>query len=485
MDRMSRTAAYALAAALLAALPRAAACAPPPAAAAPAHPFGPQARARALDRIAALIESKYVYKDKAAAIAAEVRALESDPELARARDQEMWAAILGRRLKAHDIHFNVSWAPPGANRPVLTAAAAPPSPEAMDRMMAADNYGFQAVERLPGNIGYVRMSYFADFDRDLTGDKTPGARRAGEAVLRLISNTDAVIFDLRQNGGGSPDMIDLLLSGFFGDKPVLLNRFYQREGDRKIDFTTLADYAGPRRPNVPIYVLVSGRTGSAAEEFAYDVQTQKRGLIVGETTAGGANPGAPFDAGDGFQVFVSFGAAINPITGTNWEGVGVKPDVAVASADALSRAQTLALETVLKQKASTTPVEARWTLERRARGRASDAGTGGRLRGRLRRSSGGVRGRRAGLSPRPRPGAAADPAWRRRLLARRLARPARHLRAGRRPGGRRHGHHQRRRRRFELRALGGERALAEIVAETRFFPATPALRPARFRPARS
>lgn len=362
---MSRTIAGAFAAALLAALPQAAASAPPPPAAAPAvQPFGPAARTQALQRIAALIESKYVYKDKAAAIAAEVRALASDPELASARDQAMWAAILTRRLKTHDLHFGVSWSPPGARRPTLTAVTAPPSPEAMDRMMASDNYGFQAVERLPGNIGYVRMSFFADFDRSLSGDKTPNARRAGEAALRLVANTDAVIFDLRQNGGGSPDMIDLLLSAFFGDKPVLLNRFYLREGDRKIDFTTLADYSGARRPSVPVYVLTSGRTASAAEEFSYDVQTQKRGLIVGETTAGGANPGGTFDAGEGFQVFISTGAAINPITGTNWEAVGVKPDVAVPAAEALERAQALALETVLKQNASTAPVEARWTLER-------------------------------------------------------------------------------------------------------------------------
>lgn len=351
------------AAALLSALPGAAMSALPPAAAAAAHPFGPEARAEALDRIADLIQSNYVYKDKAAAIAAEVRGLKSDPELAQARDQDMWAADLTRRLKAHDLHFEVSWSPPEAKRPTLTAAVQP-SPEQMDQMMAASNYGFQAVERLPGNIGYIRTSFFAPFDRSLTGDRTPGARRTAEAALRLVVNTDAVIFDLRQNGGGSPDMIDLLLSGFFGDKPVLLNRFYEREGDKKIDFTTLADYAGTRRPSVPVYVLVSGRTASAAEEFAYDVQTQKRGLIVGETTAGGANPGDTFDAGDGFQVFISIGAALNPITGTNWERVGVKPDVAVPSADALARARTLALESLLQRNASTAPVEARWTLDR-------------------------------------------------------------------------------------------------------------------------
>jgi hypothetical protein len=334
-----------------------------PPAAAPAAAFGPAERAAALDRIAELIEGKYVYKDKASAIAAEVRGLKDDPELLSARDRSAWAAILTRRLGAHDIHFRVSWSPPGAPKRPL-AAGGVPDPAAMDRMMAADNYGFDAVERLDGNIGYVHMSFFAHFDRELGGDKTPAARRAGEAALKLVEHADAVIFDIRQNGGGSPAMIDLLLSGFFGDKPVLLNRFYRREGDKTVDYTTLADFSGARRPDTPVFVLVSGGTVSAAEEFAYDVQTQKRGQIVGETTAGGANPGAVFDAGDGFVVFISTGAAINPITNTNWERTGVTPDIRVPAADALARAHALALEAVLSRNAASRPVEARWTLER-------------------------------------------------------------------------------------------------------------------------
>jgi hypothetical protein len=145
---------------------------------------------------------------------------------------------------------------------------------------------------------------------------------------------------------------------------VLLNRFYQREGDRTVDFTTLANYAGPRRPDTPLFVLISGATVSGAEEFAYDIQTQKRGVVVGETSAGGANPGGVFDAGDGLQIFISTGAAKNPLTGTNWEGVGVKPDVQVPADQALERAHLLALQAVLTKMASTDPTEARWTLER-------------------------------------------------------------------------------------------------------------------------
>jgi retinol-binding protein 3 len=360
---MVRYLAFALLGAVcVAGAPPAVAATPPPAASAAAVPaFDAAARARELDRIAALIEGHYVYKDKAAVIAAEVRGLTSDPELRAATDRSLWAAILTRRLGVHDLHFNVSWAPPQARGAPSLAAPGASDPGALERQMAGSNYGFDAVERLPGNIGYVRMSFFAPFDR--AAAKTPGARRAGEAALALIENTDAVIFDVRRNGGGSPDMIDLLLTPFFGDKPVLLNRFYQREGDHSVGFTTLANFTGVRRPKTPVYVLISARTASAAEEFAYDVQTQKRGLIVGETSMGAANPGGDFDAGDGFSVFISTGAAVNPITGGNWERVGVNPDVVVPAADALARAQALALDQVVKTNASTSPTEARWTLD--------------------------------------------------------------------------------------------------------------------------
>jgi retinol-binding protein 3 len=335
----------------------------PAAARAQDQSFGPAERAATLERIAALIERNYVYKDKAAAIAAEVRRMKSDPRLGAASDEVMWAAILTQRLDAHDVHFNVSWsaAPTPASNLV---GGVQPDPKELERTLAANNYGFTRIERLAGNIGYIQLSFFAPFDRSLTGEAEPAARKAGEAALRLVEKTDAVIFDLRQNAGGSPDMIDLLLSGFFGDQPVLLNRFYQREGDKTVDFTTLANYAGPRRLDTPLFVLISGATVSGAEEFAYDIQTQKRGVVVGETSAGGANPGGVFDAGDGLQIFISTGAAKNPLTGTNWEGVGVKPDVQVPADQALERAHLLALQAVLTKMASTDPTEARWTLER-------------------------------------------------------------------------------------------------------------------------
>lgn len=317
-----------------------------------------EARAATLERIAALIEKNYVYQDKASAIAAAMRGWKNDPEIEKAADERQFAAILTERLQPKDRHFAIEWSPPKAGQGSL------PSPDAAAAFERQANYGFDRVERLPGNIGYIRLSYFSDFDVALSGDKAPAARKAAEAALAFVANTDAVIFDLRLNGGGSPAMIDLLLSAFFGDKPVLLNRFLHRGQDKLEDFTTLANFSGLRRPSVPLYVLVSGRTASAAEEFTYDVQTQKRGTIIGETTAGAANPGDRFDAGEGFSIFISTGAAVNPITGTNWETVGVTPGILVDSSDALARAEAEALKTILAgAKPGTDTTEVRWSLE--------------------------------------------------------------------------------------------------------------------------
>lgn len=327
--------------------------------ASPAMALTPQGRMAALDHIANLIEKNYVFKDKASAIAAEVRGWKRDSEVLKMSDERRFASLLMERLRKHDRHFAISWSPA---KPHGDAAARPS--DAVANYLRQSNYGFDKVERLAGNVGYIRLSYFCDFDTALTGDKTPAARKAAEAVLAFVQNSDAVIIDLRRNGGGSPAMIDLLLSAFFGDKPVLLNRFYERAGDKTEDFTTLANFTGLKRPTVPLYVLISGRTASAAEEFSYDVKTQKRGLIVGETSYGGANPGEDFDAGGGFSIFISTGTAINPITGKNWEGTGVEPDITVPASDALSRAHAEALRQVIAAaKPGNDVTEMRWALE--------------------------------------------------------------------------------------------------------------------------
>jgi C-terminal processing protease CtpA/Prc len=194
------------------------------------------------------------------------------------------------------------------------------------------------VEILAGNIGYLDLRFFAN--------PTYGGTTA-TAAMAVLANTDAIIIDLRQNGGGEPGMVQLLCSYFFEPEPVLINSLYWRKSETTQQFWTLPYLPGMRLPTTPVYVLISPRTGSAAEEFAYNLQTQNRATLLGQKTVGAANPGDGFKLVHGFEMFISTGAAVNPITKTNWEGQGVQPDLEVPAEEALVVAQMTALQRLL------------------------------------------------------------------------------------------------------------------------------------------
>jgi C-terminal processing protease CtpA/Prc len=201
------------------------------------------------------------------------------------------------------------------------------------------NFGFERVERLPGNVGYLELRSFG-FDTSDVAD-------VAAAAFDFLANTDALIIDVRRNGGGSPHMVAQVSSYLFGPEPVHLNSLYWRPGNRTDDFYTQRQVKGTRYgPDKLLYVLTSRNTFSGAEEFSYNLQTRKRATIVGDTTGGGAHPGGMQRVTDHFAVWVPTGRAINPITKTNWERVGVRPDVAVASDQALTTAHLAALRTL-------------------------------------------------------------------------------------------------------------------------------------------
>ncbi len=198
-----------------------------------------------------------------------------------------------------------------------------------------NNYGFRKMETLQGNVGYLDLRGFDDAS---LGGPT------AVAAMNYLANADALIIDLRKNGGGSPSMIQLISSYFF-DQPQHLNSFYIRRGDRTKQFWTQAHVEGKKMVDTPIWVLTSGRTFSAAEEFTYNLKNMERATIVGQTTGGGAHPVDVHSFPDlGLQMYLPFGRAINPITGSNWEGTGIAPDVEVAAAEALDVAYAQALE---------------------------------------------------------------------------------------------------------------------------------------------
>ncbi len=202
------------------------------------------------------------------------------------------------------------------------------------------NFGMTRVERLPGNVGYFRLD---EFDHAESGAETL------HAAMRFLAYTEAVIIDLRENGGGRPEMLQMLLSYFFGGQPIHYADYDDREKDIQRQWWTLAHVPGRRRPDVPLYLLTGRRTASAAEELAFVLRNQGRATIVGENTYGAAHAMHLHNFEElGITIAIPHGASSDPRTGQDWEGVGVAPHVPAAAEQALDLAHLLALERLLE-----------------------------------------------------------------------------------------------------------------------------------------
>jgi C-terminal processing protease CtpA/Prc len=211
----------------------------------------------------------------------------------------------------------------------------------MREELREENYGIERVERLPGNIGYLKTRYFAP------------AAESGPAIgaaMTLLANTDALIIDLRENGGGTTDAVPLLASYFF-DKRTHIADLYTREGNVIEQQWTSPAVPGSRfGVEHEVYILTSKETFSAAEGLAFSLQSLKRAVIVGETTRGGAHPSRIKPINARLALMVPNSTARDPVTLKDWEGVGVTPDVAVPAAEALTRAQILILDKLRARK---------------------------------------------------------------------------------------------------------------------------------------
>jgi C-terminal processing protease CtpA/Prc len=219
----------------------------------------------------------------------------------------------------------------------------------MRGVMAQTNFGFEKVERLAGNIGYLDLRGF--LPPEIMGD-------TAAAAMSFLSYSDALIIDLRQNGGGSPDGVALLVSYLVPPHPVRLNDIYNRVSDQTHQYWSLPYVPGKRFTMKDVYLLTSNRTFSGAEDFAYALKNLKRVTIVGEVTGGGAHPVGPRRINDHFVAMVPFGRSISVVTNTDWEGVGVEPDVKAPAERALATAHLAAL-----QKRATNVTEPRMKTE--------------------------------------------------------------------------------------------------------------------------
>jgi len=197
-----------------------------------------------------------------------------------------------------------------------------------------ENMGIRQVKILTGNVGYFDLRSFEPLDL---------AREKLINTMKILENVDALIIDLRNNSGGNPNTVQFLCSWFF-DKDVHLNNIYWRRGDYTEEFWTIEDLGVKKQSDLPLIILTGSKTFSAAEEFAYNLKVQKRAKLIGSKTAGGANPGYTFSINDQFNIFIPTGKSINPVTTTNWEGVGIEPDIFIKSSNAFSFAHEKALQ---------------------------------------------------------------------------------------------------------------------------------------------
>ena len=201
-----------------------------------------------------------------------------------------------------------------------------------------DNHGVYRVERLPGNVGYLDLRSI---------DEAEQTAPTIAAAMALLQHTGALLLDLRHNNGGAPSGAAFLCSFFFGPAPVHVNDVHDRATESVHQYWTSPHLPGPRYLDRDVFVLTSAETFSAAEEVAYNLQQLRRATIVGEVTRGGAHPVGEFWLHPQASIRVPVARSVNPVSGTNWEGVGVVPDVAVSAGEAFDEAYAAALRSVL------------------------------------------------------------------------------------------------------------------------------------------
>ncbi|MFC2082839.1 S41 family peptidase [Candidatus Bipolaricaulota bacterium] len=293
-------------------------------------------RNRVIEKVVESIREYYVFEDAAHLMADHVVAQHKAEAFHSIGNLPELAAALGRELRSvnEDLHLSVAaWLPPEEDADREADRAYEEWLETMPRK----NYEFRKLEILLGNIGYLDLRAFCPANI---------AGQTATAAMQFLAHTDALIFDLRDNGGGD-SLVQYLQSYLFSEPTHMVSQRYRP--DRLEQTWTYAYVPGPRFPDTPVYVLMSRSSFSAAEDFAYTLQQQGRITVVGEQTRGGAHPIEFYRFPElCLELTIPNACSEDPISGGNWEESGVIPDVAVPANDALQTAHMLALETLLE-----------------------------------------------------------------------------------------------------------------------------------------
>lgn len=288
-------------------------------------------RAAVIDSAVANLQRTYVDADTARAIGERLRARLAAGAYDGLDQAPQFAESVTRDLRSvnGDLHLSLRYVPAAAQQGAAGAMGGDPR---------SQNFGLARLEILDGNVGYLEITAFMG---------APGNEAVVADALRFLARTDAVIIDVRRNGGGSSEMSHLVFSHFLAAEPVETIKVRRRLPNEPTIRHSMATVPGPRRPDVPLYVLTSQATGSAAEEFAFVLKNQKRAMIVGTRTAGAGHMVTFVNIGNGFGMGLSITRVSDPATGAEWERVGVQPDLAVSAEAALAEAHVVALRAVL------------------------------------------------------------------------------------------------------------------------------------------
>lgn len=303
----------------------------------PDKPITPAKQAEIIDSVTRTLNEIYVFPDVAKNMEKHIRKQYKAKRYANITSTRDFGDTLTADLQfiSHDKHLGVAFVSDQMIAQLANDTLTDEGQKKEQKQLQRANYYFKELKILDGNVGYLKFNQFA------------GAAEAGAtaiAALNFLAYTDAIIIDLRENGGGEPSMIQLITS-YFVKEPTHLNSFYIRRTDSTEQYWTQAWVPGPRMTETDLYVLTSNYTFSGAEEFTYNLKNMKRATIIGETTGGGAHPiNLHLYANLNFGIRIPFGRAVNPITHTNWEGTGVAPDIAVPQNKALTTAHMEALK---------------------------------------------------------------------------------------------------------------------------------------------
>lgn len=285
-------------------------------------------RGRVIESAEKLVNEFYVDPNIGKNTAGEIKTRQSRGDYRDITDGEILATRLTDDLRAasHDRHVSVGFSP--GIVPPDDANRRPDFDPKLGEQAIASNCGFEKVEHLHPNIGYLKINQFAE---------PQFCAPAAIAAMNFLEHSDVLVFDLRDNRGGAPSMVALICTYLFGES-THLDDVYDREKNTTEQSWTLPYVPGKSFAGKPVFVLTSKKTFSAAEEFSFDLKNLKRATLVGETTGGGAHTIAPHRLDDHIFIEVPFGRIFDPVTKKDWEGTGVEPDIKVDAADALEEA---------------------------------------------------------------------------------------------------------------------------------------------------